>query len=119
MARQDKSPEGKWCENAANLLPSGPLEWIDGKGGLMRTVAVINGKAVASARKVHGGYSVGIEGWQWKVTPDMAANRFNSIPGDKITYSSYKFFPRIISAKKEVERIFATLANSAVKQSVI
>ncbi len=111
----ERAPEfrfapGKWCENARPAR--GPINWTTA-GNTKNAVAVAEtevGEAViARLRHVTGGYVAKIEGWQWKVTPDMPTARLNEIPGDKIEFTPAKFFPSRGTAQREVELILRTL----------
>lgn len=67
-----------------------------------------DGKTVATARKVNGGWALRIPGYQWPVTTDMPTARFNQIPGDKITETPVKGFKTWQKSAQEVERVLLT-----------
>ena len=67
-----------------------------------------DGKTVATARHVTGGWALRIPGYQWPVTPDMPTARFNQIPVDKITETPVKAFKTWQESAKEVERVLLT-----------
>jgi len=105
--RDTRAPDGIWSPNAARLVPRGTVEWS--RVGSIAVSGSIGGKPVAVLRGpvIKGGYLARVDGWQWKVTPDMGVARMNTVPGNKITHTSSKLFPTISAAKREVEAILA------------
>lgn len=99
---------GRWNENADRLVPRGKIEWYDGK---IACAGAINGKPTVTIRKCgrgpHRTFVLGIPGWVFTVTEDMPVNRFNKIPGDKITETPKRGFTTLDKAKRAAQEILS------------
>lgn len=93
---------GAWSENADRLVPRGSVEWFRGPLGFS---GAVGGKPVATVRKTGKRWLARIEGWQWKVTPEMGVARLNQVPGDKILTTPVKAFETAKLAQAEVQQI--------------
>jgi hypothetical protein len=65
---------GRWTANVIRLVPEGKVEF---KGIPRRGYGLwVDGKQIGAMRAKAGGWMCRIDGFEWRVTPDMGTHRF-------------------------------------------
>jgi len=99
---------GQWFVNALRLKPRGVPMFVYPLGtGRKHFIAQIDQKTVAVIRWIGGGancWIVRVEGFMWRVTPDMPTSRFSAIK-----FTPVKGFKRKDDARAEVVRILTEM----------
>jgi len=95
-----ESEIGRWNANAIRLVPEGKVTF-DGIPRRGYTV-IVGGKHVGAMRAKAGGWMCRVDGFEWRVTPDMGAHRF----GHKFT--PVNLIKGVDAAKKALKEVLAS-----------
>lgn len=106
---------GRWTENALRVKPRGIGKWsgVKRRAYAYHIIAAFQARPefpwkMAELRRVPTGWVGRIEGFEWTITPDMGAARFQSIPSTQpLTHTPAKLFRTLPLAKTEIEKILA------------
>ncbi len=115
------APEGRWNPTAQRRAAEVAAMWIGERRPLWHTVPKRGAALIAPSRRTIAAarnsgpagarWFLRIEGFEWKVTPDMPTARFRTLGGAlSIPYTPVKAFPTLRAAQREAEAIVAAAA---------